>query len=124
MADFIPPKITATIVGNIVAPAEEKFDGNLTELRVAVNKRKKDRDTGEWVDNGTDWITYKASGEWGAPLKQFGKGDRIRITDAVLETREFEKRDGNSGLALDARFGTVELLEAKGDRPAATDDTW
>lgn len=122
MADFIPPKAVVTIVGNVVAPAEEKFDGNLTELRVAVNKRKKDRDTGEWVDNGTDWYTYKASGEYGAPLKQFGKGDQIRIKEGVLETREYAKKDGNSGLALDVRFGEVELLESKA--AASAENPW
>lgn len=119
MADFIPPKITATIVANVVAPAEEKFDGNLVELRLAVGSRRKNRDSGEYEDGPTTWVTYKANGEFGTPLKAFGKGDRIRITDANLEAREYAKKDGSTGLALDARFGEVELLESKAEKASA-----
>lgn len=119
---FEPSKVTATIVGRVVAPAEDKFDGKLTELRVAVGHRRKDQ-SGEYVDDGTTWITYKANGEWGAPLKAFGKGDLIKITDAALQTREFERKAGGTGLQIDARFGQVELLEAKGERDSAG-DTW
>lgn len=120
---FEPSKIVANIVGRVVAPAEQKFDGALTELRVAVGHRRKDQQTGEYVDDGTTWVTYKANGEYGKPLQAFGKGDLVKIVDGDIRTREFERKAGGTGLQVDVRFGTIELLEAKGEREAAG-DTW
>lgn len=120
---FKPSKIQASsIVGRAVAAPEEKFDGELVELRIAVGHRKKSGD--EYVDNGTTWLTYKANGEYATPLKAVGKGDLVEITDAVIESREYQK-DGETRSALEARFGSLEILERKGEgqKPAATADT-
>lgn len=113
MSDFLPSGIRGRIVGNVVAPAEEKFEGRVVELRVAVGHGFKDKQTGEWKDTGTTWVTYSASGDWGENLKQFNKGDRIQIDDAAIETRTYQKRDGGEGLAVNARFGEISLLESK-----------
>lgn len=120
---FKPSKIQASsIVGRAAADPEEKFDGQLVELRIAVGHRKKDGD--EYVDNGTTWLTYKANGEYATPLKAVGKGDLVEITDAVIESREYQK-NGETRSALEARFGSLEILERKGEgqKPAAAADT-
>lgn len=114
MADFIPSGIRGRIVGNVVAPAESKFDGDQTELRIAVGHGyKKD---GVWTETGTTFVTYIARGEWGNTLTPFGKGDRIQIEDAAIETKTYQKRDGSEGLAVNARFGEVTLLEKKAEK--------
>ena len=130
---FKPSKIqVSSLVGRAVAGAEEKFDGQLVELRIAVGHRKPDGNGG-YEDAGTTWLTYKASGEYAAPLKTVGKGDLVEVTDAVLESREWES-NGEKRSALEARFGTLTILERKGEgkggntAPAATaaagDDVW
>lgn len=126
---FKPSKINANIIGRAAAPAEKKFNGDLTELRIAVGHRK--QTNGEWVDNGTSWVTYKANGEYGAALDAVGKGDLVEIVDAALEAREYESKSGNKGLALEARFGKLNILERKSDSPgdtpvavASEDDSW
>lgn len=129
---FKPSRIqVASLVGRAVAGAEEKFDGQLVELRVAVGHRKPDGNGG-YEDAGTTWLTYKASGEYAAPLKAVGKGDLVEITEAVLESREYTS-NGEKRSSLEARFGTLTILERKGERDggaakpspaAADDDSW
>lgn len=117
---FEAPGIRGSIVGTVVAEAESKFDGNLHELRIAVNHSKKDRDTGEYVQTGTTWLTYAGNGEYGTALKAFAKGAQVKITDALIETREFNRKDGSQGLGVTARFGEIEeTAPAKGAAEAA-----
>lgn len=120
---FEPSGIRASsIVGRVVAPAEDKFDGKFTELRLAIGHGfKKD---GEWKETGTTWLTYTASGDWAAPLKEFGRGDLVKITDAAVETRTYEKKAGGEGLQVTARFGNIELLEAKQQQPVGAEAAW
>lgn len=122
MTGFKPSGIRASsIVGRVVAPAEDKFDGKFTELRLAIGHGyKKD---GEWTETGTTWLTYTASGEWAEPLRAFGKGDLVEITDASLETKTYQKKDGTDGLQVTARFGTAELLESKRE-PVGAESSW
>jgi hypothetical protein len=116
---FESPGIRGTVIGTVAAPAESKFDGNLHELRLAINHSKKDRDTGEYVQTGTTWLTYQANGEWGQKLTQFAKGSQVKITDALIETREFTRGDGSTGLGVTARFGEIEeTAPAKGAESA------
>ena len=129
---FKPSKIQiSSLVGRAVDAATEKFDGQLVELRIAVGHRKPDGNGG-YEDAGTTWLTYKANGEYAAPLKSVGKGDLIEITDAVLESREYTS-NGEKRSSLEARFGTLTILERKGEgkggdnKPApaaASDDDW
>jgi hypothetical protein len=105
---FEPPRIRAEIIGTVVADAEEKFNGTLHELRIAVNQSKKDKDTGEWVDNGATYVTYAGSGEYGEALKAFHKGAQVKITDAKVETRTYPRKDGSEGIQITARFGEIE----------------
>lgn len=119
---FKPSGIRASsIVGRVVAPAEDKFDGKFTELRLAIGHgHKKD---GTWTETSTTWLTYTASGDYAAPLREFGKGDLVEITDAAVETRTYEKKTGGEGLQVTARFGNIELLESKRE-PVGAEAAW
>jgi single-stranded DNA-binding protein len=109
---FKPSGIRATIVGRVVAPAApNRFNDQVLELRIAVDHGYKKND--EWTKTGTTWITYSAYGDFGTALGEFEKGDLVEIEDAALETRTYEKKDGGEGIAVSARYGTVELLERK-----------
>lgn len=110
---FKPSGIKGSIVGRVVAAPEDKFDGKITELRIAVDHGYKDKQSGEWKETGTTWLTYTASGEYGKALYEFQKGDLIEVSDAAIDTRTYTKRDGGEGLQITARFGTLELLERK-----------
>lgn len=122
MTGFKPSGIRASsIVGRVVAPAEDKFDGKFTELRLAIAHGYKAADG--WKETGTTWLTYAASGEWADALREFGKGDLVEITDASIETKTYERKAGGEGLQVTARFGTIELLESKRE-PVGAEASW
>jgi single-strand DNA-binding protein len=115
MSDINPnnyPGATVTIVGTAGSEPRVKLDGKLLELSIAVGKGyKKD---GEWVDKGTDWYTLSASAEWAEQnWPTVGKGDKVRVDDARLETRDYTKQDGTEAKALDLRYGNLRVLQAK-----------
>lgn len=122
MSDFIPSGIGSKfgVVGNVVAPAEDKFDGALTELRIAVGHGyKKD---GGWVDTSTTYLTYQATGDYALPLKEAEKGDRVAITgNWSLETKPFTRNDGSEGLGITVKFGDFAILDRKADRKPSGD---
>lgn len=112
-----------SLVGRATGPAEDKFNGQVTELTVAVGHGYKDqKNNGEWKETGTTFVTYSASGDWANALRQVGKGDLVEITDAALETRKYTKTDGGDGFAVSARFGSLEILERKGERQGGSSD--
>lgn len=52
--------IYLTIIGNVVAPPRMRMTKSghaVTNFRVASTSRRKDRETGEWVDNATLYVT-------------------------------------------------------------------
>jgi single-stranded DNA-binding protein len=103
---------TVTVVGRAGGEPQSKFEGKVVELSIAVGKGyKKD---GEWVDTGTDWYTLSATPQWAEEnWPQVGKGDKVRVDGARLESREYTKRDGGAGLALNLRYGDLRVVEAK-----------
>lgn len=118
------------VVGTAAANAEDKFDGQQTELRILLDTGYKDKkNNGEWVKTGTNAYTVIASGDAAAALRTVGKGDRVRVDDAAQEIREHKKQDGSTGYSVELRFGTLTVVKRKGDgAPAAvapaTTDTW
>lgn len=121
MTDFKPSRATVNVVGT-VGRVEQKFDGQLTEVSIAVNKGYKDKNTQQWVDTGTDWYTFITRGDWQANVAALNLqgGDRVEVTDAKLEHREYEKRDGSPGIACELNFGEIVVLERKADRQQAS----
>lgn len=124
MADFKPSGIrTSSIVGTVVAPAApSRLNDQVQELRIAVNHGYKDKATQEWKQTSTTWITYSAYGDFGTRLQDFQKGDQVEIEDAALETRTYEKKDGGEGIAITARYGTIDLISRKGEGDGFTPD--
>lgn len=119
MSDFKPSRATVNVVGT-VGSVQSKFDGKQTEVSIAVGKGYKDKMTQEWVDKGTDWYTFITRGDWQSQIESLDlqPGDRVEVTDAKLEHREYEKRDGGLGIACDLNYGELTVLERKADRPS------
>lgn len=123
MSDINPqnyPGANITIVG--FAGGETKVKefnggGSQAELQVGVGKGYKNRDSGEWVDKGTDWYTLVGAADYAAdnwPYVQ--KGDKVRIDNARVEARPYTKNNGEPGVELTLRFGTVVVVEAASER--------
>lgn len=104
---------TVTLVGRAGAdasfPAYDKAgEKGFQEVRVAVSQGYKKGD--EWVDTGTTWYTVSGRTE---DVGHVRKGDKVRLDDARLETREFDRKDGSKGQAFETRYGTLTVLESK-----------
>ena len=85
------------ITGNLTQDPELRHTGGGTavcELRVAVNSRRKDGQTGEWVDkpNYFDVTVWGAQGENCA--NYLSKGRPVAI-EGRLDWREWEAKDGS-----------------------------
>jgi single-strand DNA-binding protein len=81
-------------------------------LRVAVNTRRKDGNTGEWVDkpNYFDVTVWGAQGENCAQYLQ--KGRPVAV-DGRLEWREWQDRDGNKRQSVDIIADSVQFLGSR-----------
>ncbi len=84
------------ITGNLTKDPELRSTGGGTsvcELRVAVNSRRKDGQTGQWVDkpNYFDVVVWGAQGENCA--NYLAKGRPIAV-EGRLDWREWEAKDG------------------------------
>lgn len=106
---------TITLVGRAGADAEnppydKEGSRGIKQIRVAVGQGYKNKDTGEWVDTGTTWFTITGRAD---DIGHVRKGDKVRLDDARLETREFDRKDGSKGQAFETRFGTLTVLESK-----------
>lgn len=107
--------VTVTVVGRAGGDAEnppydKSGDRGLKQVRVAVDQGYKDKNSGEWVETGTLWLTVTGRAE---DIGHVRKGDKVRLDDARLEAREFERKDGTTGQAFETRFGNLTVLESK-----------
>lgn len=104
---------TITLVGRAGGDAENPaYDKNgergIKQVRVAVGQGYKKE--GEWVDTGVTWYTVTGRED---DIGHVRKGDKVRLDDARLETREFDRKDGSKGQAFETKFGTLTVLESK-----------
>ena len=83
-------------------------------LRIASNTRRKDGQTGEWVDkpNYFDITIFGAQGENCARF--LSKGRPVAV-DGRLEWREFTDKDGNKRQAIDIVADAVQFLGGRDD---------
>lgn len=85
-----------TAVGNIATEPEPhvfKSGSFKCSFRLAVNERKRDRETGKWFDAATSYFTvntYRSLGEHAYASLQ--KGDRIFVSGR-LQVKRWEKED-------------------------------
>jgi single-strand DNA-binding protein len=84
------------------------------DLRVAVNGRRKDNQSGEWVDK-PNYFNVKV---WGAQgenaAKYLAKGRAVGI-DGRLDWREWEDKEGNKRQSVDIIADTVQFLGGRDD---------
>lgn len=112
-----------TLVGYTAAdarvPAFDK-DGTSGVLELAIPIDEGYMKDGEFQKKGTTWYTYSAHGQYAEPLKAIPKGSKVRVEDAKQEVRTYVNKDGVEQLAINLRFGTIEVLDAgsaAGDEP-------
>jgi single-strand DNA-binding protein len=104
------------IVGNVVANAElrtTKTGKQVGEVRVAVNERYFDKEKKEWKDGKTEFFNVIGWDNKGKSIAGLEKGNRV-LAIGKLSSREYKKKDGSSGFAVEI---TAEQV-FKVDRPA------
>jgi single-strand DNA-binding protein len=105
------------ITGNLTADPDLRSlpsGTSVCKLRVAVNTRRKDNSTGEWVDkpNYFDVTVWGAQGENCA--RYLSKGRPVAI-DGRLEWREWESPEGQKRQGIDIIADTVQFLSSPRD---------
>jgi single-strand DNA-binding protein len=108
-----------TITGNLTRDPELRSLPSGTQvcnMRVAVNSRRKDNETGEWVDepNYFDVTVWGAQGENCA--NYLSKGRPVAV-DGRLRWREWEAQDGSKRQSVEIVANTVQFLGSRGDNP-------
>lgn len=100
-------QVRSTFDGGVVAEPELKEVGSngarVLEFPVYVNRRRKNRDSGEYEDTGD--VTKIRVQLWNeaADTADVRKGDIVEVVASLYE-REYEKRDGTVGRALETDF--------------------
>ena len=105
------------VSGNLTRDPElrQLAGGNsVCKLRIAVNTRKKDRDSNQWSDhpNYFDVTVWGAQGENVAKYLQ--KGSPLLI-DGRLEWREWQAQDGAKRESVEVVADSVQFLGSRGD---------
>lgn len=103
------------ITGNLTADPDLSTLNSGTavcELRVAVNGRRKDQQSGQWVDK-PNYFTVKVWGTQGEnAAKYLSKGRPVAI-DGRLDWRQWEDPNGNKRQAVDIIADTVQFLGSR-----------
>lgn len=90
--------MNVTMTGYAGADAEEPSRGPAARIRLAHTPRRRDRETGEWSDDGaTIWVTVQC---WSQESRSFANLQRVRKGDQVLTIgrltmNQWEDSDGN-----------------------------
>jgi single-strand DNA-binding protein len=105
------------ITGNLTRDPELRSTGggmSICSLRVAVNGRKKDAETGQWVDkpNYFDVTVFGAQGENCARF--LSKGRPVAV-DGRLDWREWDDGNGNKRQAVSIIAEAVQFLGSRDD---------
>lgn len=116
--------------GGVVADPETfTFESGAKKVSfpVYVNDQDKDKESGNYTDNG-DVTKIKVQLFGDLVGEDIRKGDIVEITGTIKE-REFEKRDGTKGRALETKFVNSIVVKWRKDGAAAssapaTTDAW
>jgi single-strand DNA-binding protein len=105
------------ITGNLTRDPELRSTGGGTAvcgLRIACNTRRKDSQSGEWVDkpNYFDVTIFGRQGENAAQYLSKGRGVAI---DGRLEWREWQDQQGNKRQSVDIIADNVQFLSSGGE---------
>ena len=110
---------------------------SVCSLRVAVNTRRKDNQSGEWVDKA-NYFDVTVWGRQGENAAQYLSKGRPVAIDGRLEWREYQDKDGNKRQAIDIIADNIQFLSSpegfnggggpgngltpRSDIPVSTDD--
>ena len=105
------------ITGNLTKDPELRTTPSGTsvcKLRVAVNSRRKDGASGEWIDkpNYFDVTVWGAQGENCA--NYLSKGRPVAV-EGRLDWREWESQEGQKRQAVEIIANSVQFLGSRGD---------
>ncbi len=105
------------IVGNLTKDPELRHTPSGTavcKIRLAVNTRQKDGQTGEWGDK-PNYFDVTVWGNQGESCSQFLSKGRPVAIDGRLDWREWEAQDGTKRQAVEIIADTVQFLGSRGD---------
>lgn len=85
---------------------------SVCELRVAVNGRRKDQESGQWVDK-PNYFTVKVWGPQGENAAKYLSKGRPVAVDGRLDWRQWEDQSGNKRQSIDIIADTVQFLGSR-----------
>jgi single-strand DNA-binding protein len=105
------------LVGNLTRDPELRHTQGgmpVCSLRIAVNTRRKDPQTGEWGEK-PNYFDVTVWGNQGESCAQYlAKGRQVAI-DGRLEWREWEAQDGSKRQAVEIIADTVQFIGGRGE---------
>jgi single-strand DNA-binding protein len=82
-------------------------------IRLAVNTRRKDGQSGEWMDE-PNYFNVTIFGNRGEALSRFlSRGSRIGV-DGRLRWREWQDKDGNKRESIEIVADDIQMLDSRG----------
>ena len=111
---------SVTLVGNLTRDPELRHTPSGTpvcSLRLAVNTRRKDAASGQWVEK-PNYFDITVWGQQGENCAQYlGKGRQVGV-QGRLEWREWETQEGAKRQAVEVVADTVQFLGSRGEAEA------
>ena len=108
------------LVGNLTKDPELRHTPSGTavcKLRLAVNTRQKDAQTGEWGDK-PNYFDVTVWGNQGESCAQYLSKGRPVGVDGRLDWREWEAQDGSKRQAVEIIAESVQFLGSRDGAPA------
>jgi single-strand DNA-binding protein len=90
------------------------------DLRIACNTRRKDNDSGEWVDKPNYFNVVAWGPQAESAARYLSKGRAVAI-DGRLEWREWESQDGTKRQAVSIIADSVQFLGPRDPDPRSDD---
>jgi len=109
------------LVGNLTRDPELRHTPSgmaVCSLRLAVNTRRKDGASGQWVEK-PNYFDITVWGQQGENCAQFLSRGRPVAIDGRLEWREWDAQDGTKRQAVEIVADSVQFLGGRGDGETA-----
>lgn len=87
---------------------------SVCDLRIAVNGRRKDNESGQWVDK-PNYFNVKVWGAQGENAAKYLSKGRPVAVDGRLDWREWQDKEGNKRQSVDIIADTVQFLGGRDD---------
>ncbi|MGB0872105.1 MAG: single-stranded DNA-binding protein [Solirubrobacterales bacterium] len=105
------------VTGNLTAdPVVNNLPSGtaVCDLRIAVNGRRKDNESGQWVDK-PNYFNVKVWGAQGENAAKYLSKGRPVAVDGRLDWREWQDKEGNKRQSVDIIADTVQFLGSRDD---------